>query len=366
MKRVTSFFMLLILIFSFTTSTNASEIVSTTSIGPAKEQFDWPQGLTVVGDTYYVLDGNDIRAGKLGKWETVFNMGSLKPLLPYELQNDMVIRSFRLAEMKHKEGALYVSGLLYKDRQGENVPYPSGGIAVGETYTILFKVDKGTARILYLDSVALNRQMQPDDFYETKSGGPENLYRWGPNTVIYNYALWVYRPNFTFMDNADIIMTRRYYNETEWYPYVHILQISEKGKAETIYEIKDKKKLLRSGTEWGKWPNYVIATRDKDLLTIYDGIVFMYYVDLKTGEMKVDELSDQYFMERPVFFKNHMYFLNDEGIYTWKRSGPYYDYYHLMTAESFKLPILIADWDYDGYYIYLLSYDKRAIYKIKA
>lgn len=58
--------------------------------------------------------GDDIRAGKLGKSETVFTLGSLKPRLPSELRDDMVIRSFSLAEMKQKDGALYVSGLLYK------------------------------------------------------------------------------------------------------------------------------------------------------------------------------------------------------------------------------------------------------------
>lgn len=42
--------------------------------------------------------GDDIRAGKLGKSETLFTLGSFKPLLPSELRDDMVSRGFFFSE----------------------------------------------------------------------------------------------------------------------------------------------------------------------------------------------------------------------------------------------------------------------------
>lgn len=91
------------------------------SLGKPTEMFDWPQGLVVNGNVYYVMDGTTIKQIEYGKIKTNYSLFKLKPLLPAKLRTDEVIRSFRLANMEYWKGKIVVSGLLFLNLEDEEI-----------------------------------------------------------------------------------------------------------------------------------------------------------------------------------------------------------------------------------------------------
>ncbi|WP_209809572.1 copper amine oxidase N-terminal domain-containing protein [Ammoniphilus resinae] len=347
------------------------------SLGKPDQPWDWPQGLAAENGVIYVLDGDSIKEIKDDQQRIFYDLYHLKTLLPGYLQSDAVIRSFRLATIDYYNDELYLSGLIFRNRQDEGLTATDGDPILGGTYNLLFKIHKGKATLLHLSKAETNEGFQPDAFFETKSGGPENLYQWGHYTL-YDYAKYITFPRFSIAKDGTIVYVRQQdenrmgIDVNDPYKaagYLHQYVALKDGKEKILYKWHGPLAVKIQGRyELGNLYHFVLPVLNGDQLDVYDGTVYIHHIDLASGERKTTELSSDDLIERPIYRNGSIYFLNDQGVFTVQKTSQQgralWDYHWLLDDVKSTGINDVSGYEFDGKYLYVIDYDKRQIQKI--
>lgn len=358
-------------------------------IGPPHEQLDWPQGISVVGNTIYVLDGTVVKKIEKGKVQIIYNLKNLKPLLArynLNLDNDEAIHTFRMAEMKYDGKCLYVSGVILRDRSEEEIVDKVYGKLAGESYNLLFVIENGKARILHLSKIRNHYFPEGPAFYETPDGRSGEYLQAGPNTIIHNYTRYIYLPRFTLQPDGTLVYVRQI-ERRDRSPYIPnpaggetfvgydwIEVVAYKDGQEKVllsWRRRDLLGKISGGEELPMGYHHMLPVLKGNRLILYSGNVYIYEIDLKTGQVQISEISeDDGLLKNPLLYKDLVFFCDDRGIFTLKRevwkNRPVYTVYNVIDARTVPITNLyITDYDYDGKYFYIADYSRRVIWKIK-
>lgn len=358
MKKLCIAIIIIFIMFGATPVQAESTVQETYQLGKAATNYDWTQGITVDGAKKYVVDGIDIKVIEKKKSKSFFHLNKLKPVLKaYGLDSNEVIGSFQLTQMEMVGSKLYVSGLVYKDiyDKGEKWAYK---LAAGETHNIVFVIEKGQAKLIHTNIAWHNPINELGDFYETDSGTSGDILAWGDGFII-AYGKYVGKPRFTFAKDGSLIFVAQRERE----------QKSTALMAD-IYQYKNgKKTLLYTDDAYGEF--YTIPVLNGNTLTLYYELPNTYDkynmkdIDLKTKKVTGYPIPEDYEMERPLYINGTMYFLNNEGVFALIRNGKKMQLKWIFKAEDIKLSVFISGWDYDGKYIYITDFERRAVHTIK-
>lgn len=351
MKRILVLFAMCMLIMApVSAATNISKI----SVGKKYNQYDWIQGVADSDEGLFVLDGTKIKRIEGKSSEVYYDIQDLQLLLPKSLQDKAILSTFLMGQMDYYNGALYVSGLLFKDTAHQKKKIDNQYIA-GETYSVVFMVKDKKASLIHASLSFYNKVHQFNDFHETPSGMREDVFYIGGQNVV-AFGKYVNKPRFTFSDEGDLVYTaQRYLGNMQSAVDVFIY----KSKAEKIYTLRTYE------------DEHVIATLNEGILTLYYDTTSwgdMYNVrvyDIESDYEDQYQLPDSFVPKKPKYIDGQMYFLNDQGIFTVTQDGEQFLFDWFLMAEATPVKAYITDWDYDGEFVYLTDFEQRIVYKLK-
>ncbi|WP_181438648.1 copper amine oxidase N-terminal domain-containing protein [Paenibacillus sambharensis] len=353
------------------------------SLGPPSETYDWIQGFTIgAHQTTYAMDGIKIKARKDGKERVYFSLKNLAPKLEeYGLNDPATIHSFRLSDMQERDGRLYVSGLLFLNKENEQYEYYNQNILLlGFTYNLIFYIEDGQPHLVYVERAVVNEK--PDNFtwYETSSGQPENILQWG-DFYLYDYSRYLLKLRFTFMEDGSLIVPRelaqRHYLPNEGggqsvsHSYHSVIRIHPDGQIEELTSWGSHLGSIREYSHVYTTDRHVLPVLKNGELTLYTGNGYIMKEQLHSGQRTFTELPEedsyepQFLMERPLYHKGKLYFLNDKGIFTLDQDQP-----RMLIPEpsidftGMDHTVYIVDFDYDGKHFYISDFTTRTIYKL--
>ncbi|WP_166245396.1 copper amine oxidase N-terminal domain-containing protein [Paenibacillus turpanensis] len=355
------------------------------SMGAPSEMYDWIQGFTIGSDqTLYAMDGIKVKRYREGTDEVFFNLQDLAPMLKsYGLDDQSTIQSFRLSDMQERDGRLYISGLMFVNKEGETYDYYKEKILLlGFSYNVIFYLENDQPTLLYVERAKVNEK--PDNFtwYETKSGGPENFLQWG-DFYLYDYSRYLLKLRFTFADDGSLIVPRelgqRHYKEVEGggqqvnHSYHGIVKISPSGVVEELMSWGSHLGSIRKYSPIYTTNRHVLPVVKGNELRLYNGNGFIMDMKLDDGMTSFVEIPEEdsynpvFLMERPLYHEGKVYFLNDHGIFTVTNGIPDM----LVWADNIDYTgldhtVYIVDFDYDGQYFYITDFTSRSIYRLKA
>lgn len=326
--------------------------VSITKLGAATEQYDWPQGLVAANGGAYVMDGTIIKFVKGKKVQQVYGLSSLQPELTKKGLNGFnLVRSFRMAQMEYAGGQLYVSGLLFDNREDEKIKNGDRTV-LGDSYILIFTVKGSKASILQLSKVKTHWSHGPFAVFETKSGAPEDTYAWG-DYKLYDYAKYILYPRFMFYKGALVFLREK--------------EGDNRGALKQVVKLKGGKEEIVF--EWyGDYINDQVVSwhftqpvLEEYQLKLYTGDDALQTVNLLSGEIETERWNEMFKMQRPRYRNGQMLFLNNERFFIEQGVIETYE------AKDFAFSGNISGYDFDGKNLYVLDYDSRSlsIFKIK-
>ncbi|KGX86677.1 hypothetical protein [Pontibacillus marinus] len=250
----------------------------------AKKSGAWLQGFITQKDRMVYFYNRKIKELKKGKSRTLYELNNLKDeLKPYDLHLNNSINSFILGDMDIKDGDLYVSGLIFRDAQSDRKKL-RGQYVVGETYSILFKVNEEEDELLHIGLAKThlgndNSYVVHDNATGMPMGEPseyEDRY-FDPILHFKNISL----PRFTFHDDKIVFVQRREI-ESPYRKVNDILLIQEKRTKRLARVLLDNR---------DNYKNPVMLAYIKDDKLIINDDEGYYTQDLKNNHKVLDKLS---------------------------------------------------------------------------
>lgn len=325
-------------------------------LGAPAGQYDYIQGITVDNDTIYSLDGTTFKAMKHGAIKEYYDLYELMPQLQeHGFHEEEIIHTFKLTYMDKINNKLYAIGFLFDYMEDEGLveeehPVHRGSKILGESYVVLFQMQKGKARILHLEKAHRHWAYEFDSWFETSDGMPTDYFQWGDN-ILYAYFKNVEWPRFTYQDGA-LVFNQPRQNQKNTPPYTDFYVIKN-GVKEMIY------------THQAPEYEYTLPVLKGTTLTIYMHADIQ-HINLATGEIKNERYPSDYYLKRPRYKDGEVYFLNNKGIFTIKRlANGRVEFPYLLEASDVDIESLfISGYDIEDD-IYVADFYRRSVHQIK-
>ncbi|MED4353960.1 hypothetical protein P9265_16730 [Schinkia azotoformans] len=307
-------------------------------IGEATEPGAWIQGMWTddANDQIYFYDGTKIKRGKGGQAYEYFDMMKVAPLLKeYGLDTKDSIESIILGRMEMNKGAMYISGLMFSEEWNTDKMWQNRPL-FGLTYTVLFKIVKGTPYLMHI-SEAKHHIQTGGRFAEDTREDPrldDFFFHFEKVTV----------PRFSFHGDKVILSRHR---DTETEEFAEIIQVGTKTK--TLFSMKLSPDLSSSIHLLG----HIIG----DKLYAYHNMSY-HIKSLSSGKLTLYKLEDN--LMRPHIRGDKLYFLNDKGFGQLHNGKVNYLFTpdQIITKNDLHIEIHYVDYNIERNVLYLTDFNR--------